>query len=594
MNNSRLYIFRSNWGGEGMSNGKFLILTLCALLILSINLTVGAGQVQLEERILTGYGSSRSEAVINGLIEAIRQVQGLKIEKLEETRSKLKDVMKTENGVKQSKLEKVEKFQQQVTTETDGVIEEYEIIKWEKLEQDEWEVLLRVKVPYYKSRTAGADEKSNLAVMPFRVEASKIRSFNLKRVADRISKGISARAVQSDFFRVIDREYGEEWKEERNLLLEENVASGEMARLGEKLGADYLVVGTLSEVYSDVQKIDYYGLEVVEYQVNLNADIRVIEFATREIVWADMIKVERSGLKKSSSSREKAIINAVIPELIEDLTRKINYGLSDILMPLYIIDLRGEKIYLNQGRGRFTEGERLRVMGAPERIEDPYTDRTRTISGEEKARIKITETKDDYSVAELIEGNNHELRKGLMVERSSTISAEEKTGILLSKFDIEEETAAAMKEVIATPPAEALHISLINAPDFPADIEIISPRGVYSDRVLNKEISIPSYILEGEIREFTLKKVDSISGIFVEKYAMEFTVEVFWRILDKNGNSLIMKEKTETIDFETNNLSGEGSQDYLASVDSEEIEEVWEEILKRIEDDIKETVVDDI
>lgn len=562
--------------------------------VLWIGSIKSAGQIQVIERVIVSRGETREKAVINGLVKAVRQVQGLKIEELRETRWTLEDIFQMKNQEKHSQTEFSETIKQEIITETKGVVENYEIKEWNDLPGGQWEVKLNVSVPRYESSTTKGDEKTTLAVMPLQIESSRsIRgNINLDEIARQISQGISSRAIQSGFFRVLDRKYEEVWEEERDLIMGEDVSPSEKARLGEKLGADYLVAGTLSQVYSNLERVDYYGLEATKYQVNLTVELRVIEFATREIVWADSITVERAGLSRQTDPRKDEVMNSLIPDLVEDLTDRFNQSLVDVLMPLYIIELRGDKIYLNQGRNRFAKGEELKVMGPPEQIEDPYTDQTRTITGDERARIQVIDTRNDHSIAKIIKGHRSDLKVGLMVERTTKKTKPEDKSILLSNFRLSGEIARNMRKIISTPLIETLHRSLLDSHNFPKNIDILSTKGMNSSSALDDKFGIPAYILTGEVKEFRLKKLDKISGMFVDKYALEFTVRISWRILDKEGNTMVMKEEAEELEFETSEVSGEDPREYYEAVDDEIIVESVNSILEKIKRNVVKVVIE--
>lgn len=567
----------------------FILFLFWIIIFLPLNVIL-AGGVETEERVIVSHGETSQEAVLNGLVEAVRQVQGLEIEALEETRGALEDVIVRENGKDYSHTEISEEIKQEVTTETEGVIDGYDVKSVNELTDGQWEVMLDVRVPRYESRTAAGEETSNLAIMPLEVEADSPGNINLEEIARQITQGISSRAIQSDFFRVLDREHEDIWEDERSLIMGDEVPTAEKARLGEKLGADYLVAGTLSEVHSNLEQVDYHGIEATSYRINLNVSMRVIEFATREIVWADTINVERSGLLQKRDLNEIEILNTFIPEIVENLSDRFNQNLVDILMPLYIIEVRGNQIYLNQGGNRFSEGEELKVMGPPEQIDDPYMERTRTITGKERARIKINEIRDDHSIADLIQGDNNDLREGLMVERSPTIQEPEKTSILLADFVKSAEVKENMGKILSTPLAESLHTSLLNSQEFPLDVDIVSTRGIETQKTMDEYIDLPSYIVRGEVRDFQLKKLDKVSGIFAEKYALEFTGNIGWRILDEDGNTLLMEEEEKVFDFETTEITEDDPDKYYEDIDDTKIIEAIDEILENVKEDVIEVV----
>gem|GEM_PF-3495484 len=571
-------------------------LLIIALLLFSLLLSfpgevAQAGSVEIEERVVVGRGKSREEAVMDGLIEALRQVQGLEIEEMQTTRREFEDVFELVEGEEQVEMLNSEEIQQEVTSKSEGVIDGYEVKNWHEGSDGSWEVMLNVRVPRYQSRTGEQENQATLAVMTFETSQAGQTgsSLNLEEIARQLTHEISSRAVQSDFFRVLDRDYTEEWQQERDLILEGDVASSEKARLGEKLGADFLLTGRLAEVYSETEQVDYYGMQLTRYRVNLTVEIRAVEFATREIAWSDTVTAEHSGLLRKTGVRESEILESLVPELIDDLSARLNQGLNDVLMPLYIVDVRDDLIYLNQGQNRLAEGEKLRVMGPPEEIEDPYTDRTRTITGTERASLRVRELHDDYSLAEISEGDTADLRAGLMIERAAKVEDPDDTSILISSFEKSREAENNYQKIDSTPFWERMHLKLLDDPEIAGEIEVLSTKGVDSDRALSDEIDIPSYIITGEIQEFEVSILDELSGLFVDKYALEFTMRISWEIVDGAGKTVIREQADIVYDFEAESF-GEGDPDPYEMTDRDEIIELLETALDEIITDVSELV----
>lgn len=401
------------------------IIVLCLLAILFIGNDIAFGSVQSEEVITTSRGRTSDEAVINCLVEAIRQKRGVEIDALSEIRFSLEDLFRKEGEEEFYREEIKDEVIEKIYMHTNGLIERYEVLSCNKLDDGNWEARVRAYVPVY--RKGERKKRSTLAVMPITplLGLKHAEGIDINEIARQISKRLTTQLVQTQHYNILDREYGIEFEKERQLLISGGFPIREMARLEEQLGADYLLIGTLSDVNSSITTREWYGKNVTRCQIFLSMDVRAVEFATRQVHRADTIKVSLDRVidigspvdKTRQAQLEEQIPGNLISELIDEIIIKLNRGFFDILMPVRILDIQNSTVYLNQGGTRIQKGERFSILGSRHTVTDPGSGARIRIEGEKLAEIVVKDVMGEYSIADIIYGEENEIKAGLRCKR---------------------------------------------------------------------------------------------------------------------------------------------------------------------------------
>jgi len=402
------------------------IIVLCLLAILFIGNDIAFGSIQSEEVVITSRGRTLDEAVVNGLVEAIRQKRGVEIDALSDIRFALEDLFCREGEEKFSREEIKDETIEEIRMHTNGLIERYEVLSSNRINDDSWEVRIRAFVPVYRRRV-DSHKRSTLAVMPIipRKGLKHAEGIDVNEIARQISQRLTTQLVQTQHYNILDREYGIEFEKERQLLISGGFPIREMARLEEQLGADYLLIGTLSDVNSSITTREWYGKNVTRCQIFLSMDVRAVEFATRQVHRADTIKVSLDRVidigspvdKTRQAQLEEQIPGNLISELIDEIIIKLNRGFFDILMPVRVLDIQNSTVYLNQGGTRIQKGERFSILGSHRTVTDPGSGARIRIEGEKLAEIVVKDVMEEYSIADIIYGEENEIKAGLRCKR---------------------------------------------------------------------------------------------------------------------------------------------------------------------------------
>jgi curli biogenesis system outer membrane secretion channel CsgG len=370
-----------------------------------------------------GFGSTMSTAVQNGLIEALKQAKGVNIDSRKEfTKNIRKTSISTDHS--NSHTVKVNTHSQRIVKEaTQGLIQEYRITDSHEIELGQWEVDLAVKMIRYKTPGISPHSRRKIAVIPFQSTMSSFVFHGVHIQSDEISRRFAQRIVteltQTRRFTVLDREHKKEFLAEKNLIWSSDTPISELMKIGEVLGVDYLLIGTISKF--NQQQIPYTiqvtGETGYNYSASFFADYRIIVMATRQIKWANSITltIDDAKIRKMASSLDA---NQIQYKLLSLAAKQIVQKAVDNIYPLKVVKVQANgEVILNQGGITIAKGEKLNVFRAGEQIVDPYTGESLGASEALVATIKINRVIPKMSFGTVIKGDISSIKKGSICRR---------------------------------------------------------------------------------------------------------------------------------------------------------------------------------
>lgn len=395
---------------------------LCAVLALLPSLQAAS---KLVEKQVTGRGLSRQEAIFDGLVEAVQQVRGLSVESRRQFRSTLKEYTERSPGKPAVDLSQAEVAQSSnLESKTSGYIKSYEILGLAKLPDGAgWEAELLVRIPVLKKL---GQDKSNLrtvAMTPFRTNKATFdlgySKVNSPTVAGQLEQKITVQLTQSRRFRILDRKYISEIQGEKSLLKEGEVPVEEMVRLGQRLGADYLVVGTLQECKLELipYEIQLTGEKGVNAQASLIADYRLLGVAEQDVKWANTINLYLDD-REIRSLRIGSDSSQILEVMLNTAGEQVASEILEVIYPLKVLTAASaSRIFLNQGGVRVEERQLYGIYSEGEKFTDPDTGLTIKVEGERIAVIEITKVMPKYSIGKIIEGESTAISAGAICQK---------------------------------------------------------------------------------------------------------------------------------------------------------------------------------
>jgi len=376
-------------------------------------------------REVTGHGSTKELAVVNGLIEAVQQIKGIDISSVKQLQNDFIEVMKSTNGEENDYSALSTKQQSKILSKTKGRIKSYQIINFEKSSDDlGWNVFLKVEIPMYKTPGIAPHNRRKIAVIPFKTAKEQFNYFKANTPSAEISSQLAQRLVteltQSRRFSVMDREYIDEYLREKNLILSPDASINELSKVGEVLGVDYLIVGNITDATFNKKAylIEIIGESRTDYSASFIVDYRIIVMATRQIKWSNTISI-------SLDNSELILIDHDLRQdklgqsIIITAAKQIVHNAMDNIYPIRVarVEQNSDKIILNQGGVSLAVNELLEVFSIGENVKDTYTGESLGAVETWVATVEITRVNPKMSYAKIIKGDIAKITNGFICRR---------------------------------------------------------------------------------------------------------------------------------------------------------------------------------
>jgi curli biogenesis system outer membrane secretion channel CsgG len=364
----------------------------------------------------TGLGLSRSEAINNAIVEAIGQLNGVTINK---------EVVVDDSSIESSSGDKSSyKYNSKINKITKGKADSYSILNVEEIFTGKFEATVSisktVKTTKFKSPGVSNKNRRTMAVMPFYTTSNSYivgsKQYSNSKLSMMVSQALTTDITQSRRFAVVDREYTNTMAKELNLINSKSVPTSQKVKLGQKLGADYLLVGTIQSASMN-KKTSNNSLTGESSSKNIAEfiiDYRIIVVGTSQIKWSDTAILE---VDLSSASSEDVMLQKAIKIASNNIVNKL---LSNIY-PIRIVEItKTGEIILNQGGSLVNEDSTFDVYKVGKKIYDPYTKESLGSEEIKVAKIKITKVNPKNSYAVVIDGTSSIVKKGFICRRESS------------------------------------------------------------------------------------------------------------------------------------------------------------------------------
>lgn len=326
--------------------------------------------VKQKEVIVTGSGVTEPDALNDALIHAVSQVSGLAINS-----SQVLDIKKKiEDGKKSSSRD----IQKNIQTYTKGIISSYDILSSDKTNEGLFSLKIKVVVPVYDA--GNQINRLRLAIVPFRISEKITNKTASQDYSSSWNNALEEGLVQSRRFAMVDRTYTSETNKELTQYMDQGFNISELARLGQKIGTDYLVVGEVKK-YNVTDKSVSNPLDdtrISRSSLNTEISLRLIDVATSQIKFAKSYT--------SSSSAISDIINAIYP--------------------MFILSVQDSFVTIGSGGSSLKIGQHFRAMGLGEELKDPYTGESLGKHESYIGEIEITDVQFKTSQAKIIKGQD--------------------------------------------------------------------------------------------------------------------------------------------------------------------------------------------
>jgi len=265
---------------------------------------------------------------------------------------------------------------------------------------------------------ATAWAKDRVAIMDFE-NKSQHGGWRLGRGASDI---LTTELVKTGKFNVMERDRLAAIIKEQNLGASGRIDPSTAARIGKIIGVEYIITGAITEYGQSRAGGGGRGINIGKKGYHATVDIRMINAATGQIVFADSsshsdssYNVRVFGIGGGESFNEKKateVMRAAIKNLAAKITSapiksgggKSTAGSSGSIT--LVADVDGNIITLNKGKNAgLKTGQKVTISRKGKVIKDPQTGKVLKIKYKKIGAIKLTEVEDSYAEGEIISGS---------------------------------------------------------------------------------------------------------------------------------------------------------------------------------------------
>ena len=361
-----------------------LFLLLTAIYMAVPNAAVA--RVEIVEVNAEGMGLTLGDAILDGLQSAVSMVNGVEV--ASQTRLEMATVS-TETNQAES-YTAASAFSKDITTATKGVVDGYDVLSSGRDSSLGNNYVVQLAVRISKLKQSKQLNRLRMAVSGLYVDDN----VSDRRAADATALAIQNRVIdyltQTRRFAMIDRNNIADTQTELNYIATSGMATRELARLGNKVGTDYLVVMILRELNTNIyQKKMKTNNRVKETkQVVGEVSVRILDVATSQIKFSDTILIQSDRDYRS---------------LAKDGGRVIGQTIQNAIYPARIVAIDGDMVTIGQGGKTFVRNEIYELVQLGKRMIDPYTKESLGFQEIPVGKIKIERVQSKQSTGRIIE-----------------------------------------------------------------------------------------------------------------------------------------------------------------------------------------------
>jgi curli biogenesis system outer membrane secretion channel CsgG len=340
-----------------------------------------------------GSGSSSKAAVYDAITQAIGRVNGMQL------------ASQTTHAIAEASVETnedeayfaSEAFSQQIQSATKGTIKNYNVLS---LDQNPdmnnlWFAKIEVTIAKYKASKQA--QRLRMALVPFRINPHVSNAKNAAKLEQIFAQALVSYLTQTRKFAILDREFMKEQNVELNLIQGSNFSIDEMARLGNKLGTDYIIVGSVDDVIDKrwTQTMKSTGKKFAMHNFGAQISFRIIDSATGQVKFSDMYNEARNSQGKGADYM------AFASKAADSVGQKI----INAIYPIVVSSVRGKTVYLAQGGNTLKAGQKMELIKYGEAIIDPYTNESLGKEEIQVGTVQVTTVQAKMAQAKIIKSS---------------------------------------------------------------------------------------------------------------------------------------------------------------------------------------------
>ena len=391
---------------------------VCLILSVLAAAVASAAAVEDEVVVSSGMGATYRAAVTEALRSAVESHDGVTISANEISEIASQETSVATNGEETDRQKVDSAIARGLKTFAQGRVKSYVVLASD-FDSSASRYRVQLEVHFTGKYQVGLPEgnRRRMALATFRPTGSTFSWYgqtgSTVEWVKALDEKLNERLVQTRKFTLLDRAFDAEVNDELARLGDANAAKSDAARLGQKLGTDYLLVGTVRffpVAAPGVNPLTGQALAVAS-QPFAEVSYRVLLAPTGQLKWADTVTVDAATVAASSvGAFTKASAEAAAAELVEKMTMAI--------LPLEIVKVSSAaRIVLGEGGKSVQVGERYTVYALGETVVDTRTGEALDEEEEPVGTVEVTEVREKLSYARLLEGDLSKMAVGSRLRR---------------------------------------------------------------------------------------------------------------------------------------------------------------------------------
>ncbi|MDA9839503.1 hypothetical protein N9B97_01790 [Porticoccaceae bacterium] len=339
-----------------------------------------------------GVGDSLQEAVNAAVAEAVGRVNGKSVA----ATNAINKITKSASDGKTKSFQSSTAMQRQFNEATNGVVDSYKVLTETQNARGQYVVTVNARIA--KLKLSKSASRLKIAVIPFSGSDTFARNF---------SNALVGKLVGSRRFTVLDRQNMAAIAGERAVATTNALTPvSELARLGSTLTADYIIVGQVEDVDSQIREVYFPTIEktfkIPEGKATVN--FKIIDVATSQVKFADnsMLGFDRESFEKAMGAGMRPNADIAMAEIA---SATIGSQILDAIYPIMVVAVNRGVLTLNQGGDLVEAGAIYGVYERGPKVFDPYTKESLGRSESKVGELKVERVTPKMSSASLFKGN---------------------------------------------------------------------------------------------------------------------------------------------------------------------------------------------
>ena len=342
-----------------------------------------------------GKAANYEDALKKALKEAISKVNGVTLK----TESVLETIDKSLTTNEGSSASLGRDLKEKISEKSGGSIKSFDILK--EYEDANGLQVVEIKATVAKFKLSKTANRKRMAIVPFRINLNEISIFGKTGFddADNLKKYLNQEFtnyfVQTRKFTILDREFDKEIAAEL-MNLDNSVKIEDQVKIGQKLFADYIIVGRLDFlVLEKIEKKFLTSDKILKKEIGtLNFSYRVIDVPTGQIKYSSKVALEVD-IKKQTQP---------IPYLFNLTAQEAGLEIMYAIYPILVEKIEDDLLYLGQGGNQIKIDDNFTIYERTDsKIKDTYTGETLGNVEKVVGKATIIDSNAKFSVAQITE-----------------------------------------------------------------------------------------------------------------------------------------------------------------------------------------------